>query len=67
MGSLGYYKASIGYIDLLQGSYNGSYPPDNVLEYLQILSPKPQPLHPKAYVESAAILCLRLYTKQWPS
>ena len=28
----GFYRASIGYIDLLSGSYNGNYPPENVLK-----------------------------------
>ena len=28
----GFYKASIRYIDLLQGSYIGNYPPGNVQE-----------------------------------
>ena len=27
-----HYKASIRYINLLEGSYNGNYPPENVLE-----------------------------------
>ena len=31
-GIQGFYKASIKYIDLLYGSYNGDYPPENVLE-----------------------------------
>ena len=29
---MGFYKASIRYIDLLQGSYSGNYPPENVLD-----------------------------------
>ena len=28
----GFYKASIMYIDLQKGSYNGNYPPENVLD-----------------------------------
>ena len=36
MGSLGYigiYEASIRYIDLLEDSYNGNYPLENVLDH----------------------------------
>ena len=31
-GEFRVYRASIRYIDLLEGSYNGSYPPENVLD-----------------------------------
>ena len=34
---LGFYKASIRYIDLLYGSYNGNYPPGIVLDLTESL------------------------------
>ena len=35
---MGFYKASIRYIDLLLGFYNGNYPPENALEQVRRLS-----------------------------
>ena len=41
------YKASIRCIDLLEGSYNGNYPPENVLDLVKpptaLLGKSPKP------------------------
>ena len=48
------HKASIRYIDLLEGSYNGDYPPENVLDSSTLVLKGFGVLHPKTALFSGA-------------
>ena len=56
---LGFYLASIWCIDLLQGSYNGNYPPENVLEKGPLGNPvslhRKAPQNPQVFEKSPAV------------